>query len=59
MEGDLTPRSPTGVLVVSGVEVTGTVRGRTRRRLLLLSAVVGEAVAGLAVALSGTLESFG
>jgi hypothetical protein len=55
-EGDLTLRSPTGLLVVSGVGVTGTVRGRARRRLLLLSAVVGLVAVGLAVAGSGTLE---
>jgi hypothetical protein len=50
-------RSPTGFLVVSGVEVTATIRGCNSRLLLLLGAVVG-AGPRLAVASSGTLESF-
>ncbi len=53
-------RSPTGFLVVSGVGVTGTVRGRTSWLLLLLGTVVVVVGAGsrLAVASGGTLESF-
>jgi hypothetical protein len=50
-----------GFLVVSGVGVTGTVRGRTGRLLLLLGAVVVVVVGAgprLAVASAGTLESF-
>jgi hypothetical protein len=60
MHGHLALRSPTGFLVVSGVGVTGTVRGRASRLLLLLGAVAVVVGAGprLTVASSGTLESF-
>jgi hypothetical protein len=52
-------RSSPGFLVVSGVGVTGTVRGCSSRLLLLLDAVdVVRTGPRLAVASSGTLESF-
>ena len=41
LHGNLALRSPTDSLAVSGVGVTGPVRGRTSRLLLLLGAVVG------------------
>jgi len=57
LHGNLALRSPTNSLVVSRVGVTGTVRGRTSRLLLLLGAVVGTGPR-LAAAGGDTLESF-
>ena len=58
LHGNLALRSPTDSLMVSGVGVTGPVRRRTSRLLLLLGAVVG-AGPRLVVVGDDTLESFG
>jgi hypothetical protein len=56
--GHLALRSPTGFLVVSGVGVTGTVRGRTSRLLLGGETVVVVVGAGTRLRVAGRWRAF-